>query len=138
MNAAIHNKFVIFLIIMVFMVPLVLGCVSMRKGVLDLTREDLLNVETARECATTLLKTWPFYSGLIRGALGGRINDLPKNAVDAMDELDGLADKLGTDNLTDHELGYSIGLRVRMLGELIIAALKEYAPDVISLIPIAL
>jgi hypothetical protein len=92
----------------------------------------LKNAEALKTIATNYLELWPIQSGFIRGALGSRIDTLPAEAVKAMDELDELAARENT--FTDHELGYSLGLRVRMLSQVVFEALRLYAPDVFQLI----
>lgn len=110
-----------------------LGCAGMRKDIITIVNEDVANAETSKEAAMKLLKTWPINSGFIRGSLGpGRMGELPKGVVDAMDELDKLAKKK---TWTDFELGMSIGLRVRLLSEIVAQALKIYAPEIMRYIP---
>jgi hypothetical protein len=110
-----------------------IGCGTIRGSLISISEEDLKNAETTRVVAQNLLKTWKINSGFIRGSLGDRINQLPKGVVLAMEELDALADKT---TWTDFELGYSVGVRVRLLGELVAQALKLYAPEVLKYIPL--
>ena len=108
------------------------GCGSLRKTGVKISEEEVKNVEAARVIATNYLEVWPMQSGFIRGALGPRLGMLPQNAVIAMDELDKLA--ASEDTLGDQDLGYSLGLRVQMLGDVVLEAIKIYAPDVFSVI----
>lgn len=112
------------------------GCQAMRQTALDISLEEVENAKTTREVALNYLKSWPVFSGLIRGALGPQMQELPLQAVEAMDELDDLA--LNADECTDHELGYSLGLRVRLLSAVVIEALKFYAPEMLDFVPIIL
>jgi len=108
-----------------------LGCTSLQKGALQLSKVDLENAEVSRKVAKDFMSTWKLNSGFIRGSLGDRVNQLPHEAVKAMDELDKLAEKT---ELNDFDLGYSLGARVRLLGELIVSALKHYFPKVLEYI----
>ena len=111
------------------------GCAVTRGDLVKITEEDLLSAETSRTAAKNLLLTWSVNSGFVRGALGlERMSALPVGVVKAMDELDVLAAKT---TWTDFELGYSLGLRVRLLSEIVAQALKLYAPEVLKYIPMA-
>ena len=122
-------------IFILFLLPLFLGCTAMQKSIISLSKTDIKNAETSRVLAKNLLSTWKINSGFIRGSLGDRINKMPAEIVKAMDELDKISEKT---EWNDFELGYSLGVRVRLLGELIINCLKIYAPDVLKYIPLAL
>jgi len=107
------------------------GCVAMRQGMIDVSREEMKNAETAREVARNYLSVTAIQIGMIKGNLGERINELPKSAVDAIDELSALA-ALDPNSLTDEQLGTSLGLRLRLLGTVVRAALEIYAPDILK------
>ena len=122
------------LLTLILVMVLGLGCVGMRGDIVKITEEDKLNAETSRIAAKNLLSTWAVNSGFIRGSLGpDRMNALPMGVVKAMDELDVLAAKT---IWTDFELGYSLGLRVRLLSEIVAQALKLYAPEVLRYLPL--
>lgn len=116
---------------------LLMGCGLMRQTLLDISEEELKNAETARELAKNYLEIWPIQSGLIRGSLGSRLEEMPTQATNAMDELDDLSARCADPNdCSDYDLGLSLGLRVRLLGSVVQEALKVYAPDVIDVIPL--
>jgi hypothetical protein len=98
----------------------------------ELTKLDAANAEVSRQVATDLLKTWRLNSGFVRGALGPKFTELPAQVVVAMDELDKMALKTTWD---DFDLGYSLGLRVRLLAATVTQALRLYAPDVLTYLP---
>jgi len=53
-----------------------------------------------------------------------------------MDELDELARKYEAgDPFDDYALGYSLGLRIRMLTEVVLKALMQYAPSIFEALP---
>lgn len=127
------RKVLIILASLVLLAGLI-GCVGMRGDIVKITEEDKLNAETSRIAAKNLLSTWAVNSGFVRGSLGpDRMNALPMGVVKAMDELDVLANKT---IWTDFELGYSLGLRVRLLSEIVAQALKLYAPEVLRYLPL--
>jgi len=108
-----------------------LGCTSLQKSVIKVSEVDLKNAEASRTAGKNLLSTWKLNSGFIRGTLGDRLNQFPHEAVKAMDELDKLSEKT---ELNDFDLGYSLGARVRLLGEMVVQALKHYFPKVLEYI----
>jgi len=93
---------------------------------------DIKNAEATKKMAKDFLSTWPLNSGFIRASLGEGIDKLPHQAVKAMDELDALAAKT---EWNDFELGSSLGLRVRMLGSLVVSTLQQYFPNVLKDVP---
>lgn len=116
---------------------LVAGCAMIRQTAIDISEEEVKNAEAARIVAVNYLSIWPIQSGMIRGALGARIEELPVQAVSAMDELDQLAEQMNdVSDPNDYDLGLSLGLRVRLLGSVVQEALEIYAPDIINLVPI--
>ena len=120
------------LLIIIFTLVVLMGCTSIRQFSIKASEEDMKNAETTRIVAKNLLSTWKLNSGFIKGAIGDNINQLPMSAVQAMVELDQLAD---TENLNDMQLGYSLGLRVRALSSVVQEALRIYAPKVLQYLP---
>jgi len=118
----------LFVILLIFTT----SCAGMRKSAIELSLSDIKNAEAAQEVAKNLLIAWPTYSGIIKGALGERISELPFGAVQAMNELDELS---AMEIHSEYELGYSLGLKTRMLTDLVIESLKLYAPDILRLLP---
>lgn len=106
------------------------GCATVRQGVLDISEEEMKNAETARMVAKNYLSITAIQIGMLKGAMGERINELPKTAVDAIDELSVLA-ALDPNSLTDEQLGLSLGLRVRLLCSIVREAIRIYAPDLL-------
>jgi hypothetical protein len=120
------KKFLFLILVFVLM-----GCTSLQKSAIKVGEIDLKNAEVAREVGKNLLSTWKLNSGFIRGSLGDAINQFPHEAVKAMDELDKLAAK---ENPDDFDLGYSLGARVRLAGEIIVQAIKHYFPKLLEYI----
>ena len=94
---------------------------------------DFKNYEATKDLAKSLLKTWRLNSGFIRGALGAKFEALPAEVVRAMDVLDEMAQK-PIDELDDMELGYSLGVRVLMAGEIVLKAIQKYSPETLPLV----
>lgn len=108
------------------------SCSTMQSGMGKLGEMDLANADASRKLAQDLLKSWKLNSGFIRGALGDKIHEFPWSAITGMEELDALAEKT---DLTDYDLGYSLGVRVRMLNQVVMEAIKIYAPDILTYLP---
>ena len=108
---------------------LVVGCGHLRDFTLEVSEEEYKNYQTAQQVARNYHAIWLMQSGFIRSALGPRLTMLPASAIQAMDELDALAEK-GFDDLTDKERGESLGYRVLILSEAALEAVQLYAPDV--------
>ena len=125
------------LLAVVMVVALLSGCETMRRTAIGISEEEVLNAETTRQVALNYLSIWPLHSGIIKGALGPRMDELPAQAVDAINELDQLAEQAGGDpnSYSDEDLGLSLGLRVRILVSVVGEALKLYAPDVLEFVP---
>lgn len=120
------KKYLIFILI-----PFLVSCTSLQKSAIKVSEVDLKNAEASRIAGKNLLSTWKLNSGFIRGTLGDRLNQFPHEAVKAMDELDKLAEKT---ELTDFDLGYSLGARVRLLGEMVVQAIQHYFPKLLEYI----
>ncbi len=120
-------KWILILFLVVFMV----SCTSLQKSAIKVSEIDLKNAEATRISAKNLLSTWKLNSGFIRGSLGDAINQFPHEAVKAMDDLDKLADKT---DINDFDLGYSLGARIRLAGEIIVQAIKHYFPKLLEYI----
>ncbi len=120
------KKYLIFILI-----PFLIGCTSLQKSAIKISEVDLKNAEASRTMAKNFISTWKLNSGFIRGTLGDRLNQFPHEAVKAMDELDKLSEKT---ELTDFDLGYSLGARVRLLGEMIVQAIQHYFPKLLEYI----
>lgn len=121
------------LILVFILVVSLISCAGIRADLVKLSQEDIQNAEATRVISKNLLLTWGLNSGFLRGALGDRLNQLPAEAIKAMDELDVLSGKI---EWSDFELGYSLGLRVRLLGEIVTNALRLYAPEILKFLPL--
>lgn len=119
----------LFLIVLIAVV--LAGCSQTSQWV---TKIDAQNAEISRKLAKDFLSTWRINSGFIRGALAEKIAELPQGAVSAMDQLDALALE-DPAKLDDFKLGMSLGLRVRMLSQVVQSAIKIYAPEILQFVP---
>lgn len=125
-------------LIIILSILFLTGCESLRQTSLDLAIEEQKNVAAMREISIISIKNWPMISGLIKGVMQPRMDELPEHIVSAMEELDKISEKYNVENpeYNDNDLGFAVGLRIRILCATIQEALKFYAPDVIELIPL--
>ena len=123
---------ILIIVMSVFAIGFTSGCSVIRKEIVKMGQWDIKNAEASRQVAKDILSTWLLNSGFIRASLGEGMGKLPNQAVKAMDELDLLAAKT---EWSDFELGSSLGLRVRMLGSLIVSTLQQYFPGVLKDVP---
>jgi len=124
---------VVLMLLLAFFIVSSPGCSTIRRWVVGVGQWDVKNAEATKKMAKDFLSTWPLNSGFIRASLGEGIDKLPHQAVKAMDELDALASKT---EWSDFELGSSLGLRVRMLGSLVVSTLQQYFPNILKDVPI--
>lgn len=130
----------IMILVLCAMLALATSCASLRGIAVNISEEEIANTETAREVARNYLSIWPLQSGFVRGALGPRLDELPVQVIDAMDELDLLAQQYAEDpnDYLDQDLGLSLGLRVRLLSSIVAEALRFYMPDALEFVPFLL
>lgn len=128
-------KKTVFVFVLVFVIGLS-GCGFLRRSALKISEEDLKNAEVARVIAKNCLSTWGINSGFIRAALGDSLDKLPLSAIKAMAALDGLVEK--QNELTDFEVGYTLGFKITVYSGIVKKALKEFAPGILKLLPFAL
>jgi len=119
------------LIFVVVTLIIVTGCQQIRQTAIDISVENAKNAETIKEISLICKEAWLVESGFIDG-LGLREDELPKEVIEAKEQLDLLAEK---EELTDYELGLFLGLKVRLLNSVFKATLEKYAPDVIGYLP---
>lgn len=113
------------------------GCQFGRDTALDLSVENLKNMDTVREVAENCRMAWPTESGLIKAAIGPGMDELSVQDVNTINELDLLATKDPND-ITDSELGTFLGLKLRLYGSVVRKLLEQYAPNVLKLLPLIL
>ncbi len=116
------------IIILLLICFLFSGCYT-TKAFVNVEQQQATAIEEAKVATTLMLQNWKFRSGLIRGALQGRLDVLPQRTVAALDELDRLA---AEEKLDDRTLGYALGLRISMLQDIVKEMLKQYAPNILQ------
>jgi len=117
-------------LVIVLMVVLT-SCSPIRKVAIDISEENMKNAETMKEVSQNCISVWPIQSGFIKGALGNRINELPKETVEAIEELDRLAQ---ISEPTDYEIGLFLGLKINLMSSTASKFLERYAPGVVQLL----
>jgi len=130
---------VVLVIILLLLVVATGGCSMMRDSAIGVSNEEYKNYLATQTVARNYLQIWPIQSGFIHGALDHRQGEFPEYVIEAMNELDALAAKLGNtdpNSIADYDLGLSLGLRVRLLGAVVEEALRMYAPDILGVLPL--
>lgn len=121
-------------LISIVMLLFLSSCSFFRKAGEDYCVESKLNTEAIQSTSRCILKAWPTRYGVIMATLGPRVEELPKQAIDAMEELNTFA-MTDPNELTDYQLGTTLGLRIRLLITTIEEILKEYAPEALRYLP---
>ena len=115
------------------------GCTAVRKAAVDISAEEVENAVSVRTIALNYLAIWPLQSGFIKGSLGPKMDELPVEAVDAINELDKLAAQHGEladpNEWQDYDFGLSLGLRVRLLSAVVGKTLELYVPNTLKFVP---
>lgn len=113
--------------IMIFAIA-ISGCATIR----DISETEIENLVITREIAKNYIEIWPMQSGFIRGAMGDRLNEMPAQAIAALDELDILCEQHPDPNeIDDCNLGRSLGLRFRICSAALKEAISQFAPEIL-------
>jgi uncharacterized protein YceK len=132
------------LILIIVMIFSLSGCATLTKLTKEASKADKKSVTALKKMSKQFLKTWPFYSGMLKGALGNDIDKLPAEAISALEELDQLAGIVVDDGLisiqpivdpNDYDLGRNLGLRIRVLYPVVTEAIKKVSPDLMDFLP---
>jgi hypothetical protein len=102
-----------------------LGCAS---SIIDLTKNYQASSTAVREFATISAKDWKLGTGIIMGALG---QDALPQWVSL--EITRVNTWITDGPLDDYQLGYTVGLRLRLAAPVIRAAIQQYAPQLMSI-----
>jgi hypothetical protein len=102
------------------------GCAATRQAALDLTAEKIENAKVMRKISEECFSVCSLELGLLEGALGEDINDLPYESIKAIEELKALVEKT---ELSDYELGYFLGLHLRLSSSVVQVTIEKYAPE---------
>jgi len=104
-----------------------LFCIGCAGSIADISQNYAANSVAVKDFALIASKDWLFGSGIIRGAI-------PQEAVPAwvFAELDKVDAWFGQGELTEKQLGYIVGLRLRMTGPILKAAIKQHAPGILA------
>ena len=102
------------------------GCAS---NIQDLTSKYTSSVTAVKEFSKISSKDWLFGSGIIQGAIDQSL--LPKWVFDELQKVDSWM--LENRELTEWELGYMVGIRLRLAAPVIKAAIEQYAPGILSI-----
>ena len=129
-----HERFKLLgLAIGVMLLLFVTGCPSMRKAITDISNENIKNVKMMRKVASECRADYLWEAGFVKAVLGNRINELPSEDVQALEELKQLAEQT---EVSDYELGRFLGLKLRLAGSVVQAVLERHTPAVAELLPL--
>jgi hypothetical protein len=87
-----------------------------------------IDLTTVKQAVRDCLKDWAFYMGVLKGALGPNLDNLPKQTIDCIAAISAIAQK-PIDQITDEELGFILGSKVRMLSPVIRGLIEQYVPN---------
>ena len=111
---------------LIFLMVTVVSCASSIKSFSENYSE---TVTAVKDFSVITSKDWLFGSGVIRGALPTEV--LPSWVYDELDKVDEWF--TSSNDLTDSQLGYIVGIRLRLAGPIIKAAINQYAPGILSI-----
>jgi hypothetical protein len=103
-----------------------LGCAT---NIQDLTTQYATSSVEVKNFARISAQDWLFGSGILQGALNEQM--VPVWIFDELKKVDGWFEVNA--ELTDWQLGYMVGLRLRMASPIIKTALEQYAPGVLAI-----
>uniref|UniRef100_A0A6M3L3Z2 Lipoprotein n=1 Tax=viral metagenome TaxID=1070528 RepID=A0A6M3L3Z2_9ZZZZ len=106
------------------------GCAG---AVKDIGKDYAAASKELKQFAKITSADWLFGSGIIRGAIPE--DALPKWVVSELDKIDAWFE--AHTSLTDKQLGYILGVRIRMAAPVIKAAIQQYAPGILSIAEVA-
>lgn len=113
------------LIVLVLVLLLLSGCA----GSIQKVNSNYLEGSAAvKEFAKITSQDWLFGSGIIQGALAEPF--LPAWVFEELRKVDQWF--IEGKNLTDWEMGYIVGVRLRLSGPVIRAAIEQYAPGILT------
>ena len=125
------KKVLIVFIVLALAAPLG-GCTKAIRNIKDAYNEAIPEV---REFAEISAKDWLFGSGIIQAALDENL--VPNWVFEELRKVDAwFMDAEGNPinaTLNDFQLGYTVGVRVRLAGPIIKAAVEQYAPGILGI-----
>ena len=121
---------VCFFLLVIWLLMVCTGCAGLREQ----SEREMSDLKSLRVTATNYHAITNMQLGIVDGAIGERKTELPVGVVKAMDELKLLAAK-DPNELTDYELGYSMGLRARIFYALAKEIVERAAPELLRYLP---
>jgi hypothetical protein len=106
-----------------------LGLSACASNIQDITDKYTSSSLAVKQFAKITSQDWLFGSGIIQGALQEPM--LPKWVFEELQKVDKWF--LDGKELNDWELGYLVGLRIRLAAPIIKAAIEQYAPGILSI-----
>lgn len=104
------------------------GCTAVHLAKMNKDYSEMSAV--VKDFAKISAQEWLFGSGIIQGSLSEEL--LPAWVFYDLRKIDEWV-KDGSDTLTDFQLGYIVGVRIKMAGPILQAAIKQYAPALLGI-----
>jgi len=114
------------LLLITALVLAVMGCAH---GINTISENYAETSQAVKDFAKISAQDWLFGSGVIQGALPE--DNLPSWVYDELQKVDAWCES--GEVLTEHQLGYTVGLRLRLAGPIIRAAIEQYAPVLLNI-----
>ena len=126
------RKYSLIGVIIIFLFSI--GCAG-PQSIKDMTADYEENSAALREFARITAKDWPLGAGIIMGAL--EQNQLPALVFTELMLIttwftDGEGNVIEP-KLNDYQLGYIVGMRLKMTGPVIRGAIEQYAPNLLNI-----
>lgn len=111
-----------------FLVILAIGLSSCAASIQSMNDKYSESSTTLKQFARITAQDWLFGSGIIQGALQEPM--LPAWVFNELKKVD--AWFIEGKDLTDWEMGYIVGLRLRLAAPVVKAAIEQYAPGILA------
>ncbi|MBU2051325.1 MAG: hypothetical protein KKH61_20450, partial [Gammaproteobacteria bacterium] len=116
-------------LILLSLIILMSGCAA---SIRDLTADYQESSSAVREFATITAEDWKLGTGIILGAIDKSL--LPSWVEE---EILAMNAKIDAGPLNDFDLGYMVGLRLRLGSPILKAAIEQYAPGILGIKEVA-
>jgi len=109
----------------------VVACVGCATQIKDVAKNYGAASEELKNFARISAQDWLFGSGIIQGAVPE--DAMPAWFFEELKKVDAWFEENPKAELTEAQIGYTVGLRFRMAGPLIKAAIEQYAPGILNI-----
>lgn len=107
------------------------GCANSIKNISENYAETM---DAVKNIADISAKDWLFGSGIIQAAIPAAA--VPAWVINELKKVDSWF--IEKKDLSEFEIGYIVGLRLRLAGPVIVAAIRQYAPGILSIAQVSM